>query len=229
MSYRHTKEAVRDNLHDLETLFKGFPDEGNIPAIEMDLALQKLRNLYELMLMMRDNEQTSNIPRSAPSVVPKATRVEVPEKQKEVTDHVIVEKAIPVQKPQKEMEGKPDLVSKKNGPEVRTLAEQFQGKVTLHESLHQIIGPGVEPIALAKPVNDLYTAIGINDRFTFIRELFNNDKNAFESTIHTLNEADSFNDAYNFMIRNYDWNMDSEAVQLLLDIIRRKYIKGRHE
>ncbi len=73
------------------------------------------------------------------------------------------------------------------------------------------------------------SAIGINDRFTFIRELFNGDTHAFEYAIKALNEAANFNDAYNYLMQNYDWDMDSDAVQLLLDIIRRKYITGRHE
>ena len=73
------------------------------------------------------------------------------------------------------------------------------------------------------------SAIAINDRFTFIRELFNGDSPAFEHAIKVLNEASNFNDAYNYMTQHYDWDMDSEAVQLLLDIIRRKYIISRHE
>ena len=81
----------------------------------------------------------------------------------------------------------------------------------------------------ARPVGNLMAAIGINDRFTFIRELFNNDAPAFENTLNILNEATNFNDAYNYMIQHHDWDMDSDAVQLLLEIIRRKYITGRHE
>jgi hypothetical protein len=86
-----------------------------------------------------------------------------------------------------------------------------------------------EALSHGKPVTDLLSAIGINDRFTFIRELFNNDTAAFESAVKILNESASFNDAYNYMIQRFEWDMDSEAVQHLLSIIRRKYIKGGHE
>jgi len=53
MSYRYTLEAVLEGLHEIEDLIKGFPSDGKIPDIEIDLTLQKIRNLYELMLMMR--------------------------------------------------------------------------------------------------------------------------------------------------------------------------------
>ncbi len=39
---------------------KGFPDEGKIPSIEMDLVLQKLRNLYELMLMVKEDGEPAD-------------------------------------------------------------------------------------------------------------------------------------------------------------------------
>ena len=53
MSYRHTLEAVLESMHEIEDLVKGFPAEAKIPAVEIDLTLQKIRNLYELLLMMK--------------------------------------------------------------------------------------------------------------------------------------------------------------------------------
>jgi hypothetical protein len=201
MSYRHTLEAALESLHDIEDMVRGFPGNGNIPAVEMDLALQKLRNLYELMLMMKKTEEVSvtvavdTALASAPAPTPAPA---------------------PIMKSRKEKEN-------------QTLADQYKGRTTLHESLHNTFAREENTLSHAKPVKDLLAAIGINDRFTFIRELFNNDTAAFESSAKILNEAASFNDAYNFMIQHFDWDMDSEAVQLLLDIVRRKFIKGGHE
>ena len=72
-------------------------------------------------------------------------------------------------------------------------------------------------------------AIGINERFLYIRELFDNDAKKYEQAIQIINNAPNFNEAYNYMIREYTWDMDSEMVQELLEIIRRKYITGQHE
>src|SRR5512133_2103111 len=59
MSYRHTLQAAVDSLNEIEDLVKGFPENGHIPAVEIDLALQKLRNLYELLLLFRDMEKNN--------------------------------------------------------------------------------------------------------------------------------------------------------------------------
>ncbi|MFO7370516.1 MAG: hypothetical protein R6X09_09630 [Bacteroidales bacterium] len=112
---------------------------------------------------------------------------------------------------------------------VETLADKFQGGATLHESLHTKVSKEEDTLANAKPVTDLLSAIGINDRYTFIRELFNGDSGKFESAIKFLNDATSFNDAYNYMLLYFNWDMESEPVQLLLDMIRRKFIKHKHE
>jgi len=207
MSYRHTIQATLDSLHEIEDLIKEFPGNGTISAVDIDLTLQKIRNIYELMLMMKKESDVSardkevaaaNTPRHEPNTdVPTDTAASTP---------------------------KPGKVNK----DAQTLADQFKGSPTLHESLHQTYLKD-ETLAHGKPVTNLMEAIGINDRYTFIRELFNGEAAKYESSMKFLNDAASFNDAYNYMILYFNWDMDSEAVKLLLDIIRRKFIKGRNE
>lgn len=213
MSYRHTLQAAFESLHEIEDLIKNFPENGDLPDIEIDLALQKLRNLYELLLMMKKS--------SADAPEPLRTEI-LPETAPKIPD------IIP-QAPVAETPVPPSGKSTGNSGEAQILSDQFKGRTTLYESLHQNAATEAETLAHAKPVKDLLSAIGINDRFNFIHELFNNDTAAFENAVKILNDSASFNDAYNYMIQRFDWDMDSEAVQNLLGIIRRKFIKSRHE
>ncbi len=87
--------------------------------------------------------------------------------------------------------------------EAQTLADQFKGKATLHESLHKKLATENRTLAHGTSISDLMTAIAINDRFTFIRELFNNDTAGFEKAIEQLNQASSYSDAYNFMTESF--------------------------
>jgi hypothetical protein len=112
---------------------------------------------------------------------------------------------------------------------VSTIADQFKSQTTLHESYHQRYAGEGDTLSQASMVTSLQAAIGVNDRFTFIRELFMNNEAAYNNAVGILNDAPSFNDAYNYMKQHFDWDMDSEIVQQLLNIIRRKFIKGRHE
>ncbi|HLO60489.1 MAG TPA: hypothetical protein VK179_17185 [Bacteroidales bacterium] len=246
MSYRHTLEAALESLYEVEDLLKGFSDNNQVPPIEIDLALQKLRNLYELLLLIRGidtlpqhTKQPVTSPDRADAPVKEDKTPEPPEQKKiQVTEpeakppEVITEKIKETVVEIKEayIEKKEETVKKSRAEKnMQTLADQFRDRTTLLESLHQTYGRESEHTAHIKPVSDLMAAIALNDRFTFVRELFNNDKTAFENAIAVLNNSANFNEAYNFMSQQFNWDMDSEPVQMLLDIIRRKFIKGRHE
>jgi len=248
-------EAAVESLHEIEELVAGFPENGKIPAIEIDLALQKLRNLYELLLLMRGSEKgaveagaatgTGEQPASSGTTVigekPAVAAIvnieeePAPESSNNIKSEatvVIVEeskKTTVSVTSEEEKSIKKAGASKKPAVEIQTLADQFKGRPTLLETLSQSYNHDHETQVRSKPVADLMGAIALNERFTFIRELFNNDKKAFELAIATLNDSGSFNNAYNYLSKQFNWDMDGEAVQLLLSIIRRKYVKGQHE
>jgi hypothetical protein len=194
MSYRHTYHAALESLHELEIMLKGFPTNGNIPAIEIDLTLQKLRNLYELFLMMK-----------APAAIPEPVILPV------------------VEQPVPQTATAPK--TQKSEDKVEILSDHFKGRETLHENLHQTIKQ-TDTLGYVKPVSDIMKAIGINDRFTFLRELFSEDIVAYENTMHHLNEAGSYEEARDYLVSNFSWEMDSEAVLQLLEIINRKFNTG---
>lgn len=248
MSYRHTFEAALESLKEIELLIGSFPDDGRIPGIDIDLALQKMRNVYELMLMVKQESKGNPVLQSPVAETVKKPEVSNPPEPKitsPVQDKPV--QSVAAEPPQTSAEEIPASIAKTPEPEIitepaetvvktvkekkepKTLADQFQGAPTLHERLHEKMTKEEDTLSHAKPVKNLMEAIGINDRYTFVRELFNGDNAKFESAIHFLNEAASFNDAYNYMIMYFNWDMDSEPVQLLLDIIRRKFIKHRHE
>ncbi|HEX2396261.1 MAG TPA: hypothetical protein VHI78_13020 [Bacteroidales bacterium] len=242
MSYRHTLEAAIESLHEIEDLVKRFPENGKIPSIDLDLALQKLRNLYELLLMMKGNELASvneATPQSEPSAPKHDDAVFLVEESKKTTVTLTssVEEVKTVKEEEKteithdktDKSEKKSMTSKKSGIEVQTLGDQFKGRTTLLETLSSSFTHESEILAHSKPISDLMSAIALNDRFTFIRELFNNDKKAFESAIATLNNAGTYNNAYDYVSQQFGWDMEDDAVQLFLSIIRRKYVKGRNE
>jgi len=74
----------------------------------------------------------------------------------------------------------------------------------------------------AKPITNLSDAIGINDKFLYIREIFNNDKEAFAQAIARLEYTESMTDAIE-IIMSYTKNDDeNEAVSQLLSLVKRK-------
>ncbi len=77
-------------------------------------------------------------------------------------------------------------------------------------------------------VADLKTAISLNDKLLFIRDLFNGYSLAYSEAIELLNRFDNFADAQAFLEKNYaeknSWVSKQQAVEKLYGILRKKFI-----
>jgi hypothetical protein len=77
------------------------------------------------------------------------------------------------------------------------------------------------------PVKDLKKAIGINDRFVFIEELFRGDENMYERSIKTINSFSIFPEAEYWIQRELKtkigWDEESATVQHFDQLVRRRF------
>ena len=71
-------------------------------------------------------------------------------------------------------------------------------------------------------IADLRKAIGLNDKFLMIRDLFGGDAARYENTIDTLNEFDDLDECMIYIVENFRWNPDSEGAKLLVSLLERK-------
>lgn len=100
------------------------------------------------------------------------------------------------------------------------------------ESLNDKLKPQQAELELGNvlqdaPVRDLKKAIGINDRFLFINELFRGDENMYERSIKTINAFSILPEAEYWIQRELKvkqgWNEDNEAVKLFDQLIKRRF------
>ncbi|MDD2199357.1 MAG: hypothetical protein PHE08_06500 [Bacteroidales bacterium] len=98
------------------------------------------------------------------------------------------------------------------GANKKSLNETFAGKPDIVSKLSQ------------KPITDIKAAIGIGDRFMFIRELFDGDNEKFNQTIEILNGLNNFDKAIEYIQSNFNWNIEDSTTKQFLNIVSRKYI-----
>lgn len=83
-----------------------------------------------------------------------------------------------------------------------------------------------EKIAL-EPIKDLRSAIGINDKFQFMEELFNKDESLFESSVKTINSYKNIAEAQFWIKQNlrnkYNWVEESTAVMAFDQLVKRRF------
>jgi hypothetical protein len=78
------------------------------------------------------------------------------------------------------------------------------------------------PTTAFNRITDLRKAIGLNDKFLMIRDLFGGDAARYEDTIDTLNEFDDLDECMIYIVENFRWNPDSEGAKLLVSLLERK-------
>lgn len=114
------------------------------------------------------------------------------------------------------------------GAPLPTLADKLsEEKRSVNEKMHsEATAGGSIGSKLRQPVTDLKTAIGINDRFHFINELFEGDMRVYDEMLRNLNTCASLGDALSFFEStkiSRGWTDELESVNKLLDFIHRRY------
>lgn len=77
------------------------------------------------------------------------------------------------------------------------------------------------------PIKDLRKGIGINDKFSFVSELFRGDEDMYERSIKTINSFHILPEAEYWMNRELKvklgWNDNKELVQHFYQLVRRRF------
>lgn len=83
----------------------------------------------------------------------------------------------------------------------------------------------------AAPIADLSKALGLNEKFLYINELFGGDVNTFQATMQKLNEFDNIDQARAYLekelIEKHEWNSKKErkpVAKNFIKLISRRYL-----
>ncbi len=113
-------------------------------------------------------------------------------------------------------------------PKPKTTLDLFAQEAT--ESLGEKLKPKNDPSIAERmeqsPISDLRSAIGINEKFLFINELFKGNLNQYNKTIDELNAFETINGAFTYLVETkvqYQWDENTTAFSKLKALIERKF------
>ncbi len=208
---------------------------GTVQLLQLELTKLNSENRQSLgtpkvaVILPQGLGSTSSGPANWDKYAPKPAAE--PPARKEVKETVLVE------------EGNVSLVQK-NGQldmifdpmtEIPTLSQQSRGKevneqADTGESVNDKLKQGrPELLEILKetPVKDLRKAIGINDRFLFINELFRGDENMYERCIKTINSFNIYAEAEYWITRELKvklgWDNEQPTVQHFYQLVKRRF------
>jgi hypothetical protein len=241
-------------VNQLEKLLKLFSEKDNYAAIDIDVALAKTRRLYEMLIDLKLNQNIPEVlsVNKEVSIIPeKLDKPNLPEsvvKSKPV-EHVVTNlktekpnipsnEQVFIEQPaesmdatlrEEEIEKKQHETKTKDNPQQSTkiLADKLHTDTSvLHETMAQSAPKHILSNHLqSKPIQSIEHAIGINEKFLFIRELFNNNADEFNNTIQLLDKSDNYDQAYSYLFKKYTWDLESETTEKLIILLKRRFLE----
>jgi len=223
MEIKYTIEILTKDIQDIGKLVENLQNSPRGSTLELDLALSKLRNVYDILTVIRTDLSTpSQLFRQAPEVEsPKPTIsqpvMEIPLPDPEPvadTPHPPLEAA--AEAPQRE----PEVVV---GKEFRIIADNFAAESRINENLAGNREHDLESKITGSPIDNIGRNIGINDRFLIIRELFDGDSDGFGKLIRDLDNAGSLQSAAEKLSVQFVNTPNHEGVVILNRLVKRRY------
>ncbi len=101
--------------------------------------------------------------------------------------------------------------------------DEIEEKPVVPATPEEPLSPPAGGLGGGFPISDIRKAISLGDRFLFQRELFANNGELMHKTIDKLNTLSSLEDALTYIRKNFDWNTESQAYELFINILKRRW------
>ncbi len=209
------------------------------PAVEEEKPESKQTSLFDMEVVRRPRSSSSRrvIMSLYGGSVPESRSEEKVEKPAEPKP--VEPTPVPIEEPEKPEPQKEEQHIESATIAPVSVAERIaaaQADAQGQQVLGEVIGAGTttlaEAVAASQPmaqtvqndrVNSLRNALGINDRFILIRDLFGGDGEAFERAIDELDAFEDFNECLVYMSA-YRWNPNCDGARMLMDLVTRKLL-----
>lgn len=123
----------------------------------------------------------------------------------------------------------PEIVPSPQAKEpAMTLNERMFAQLNLNKTKAAEEEVKAEPAKLAgPPISDLKSAINLNDKLLFVKDLFNGYSLAYSEAIEIVNRFPSYKEADAFLQRNYavknNWSSKQKTVDKFYELLQRRY------
>ncbi len=231
------KKLLKFLLKDLSELEELVAEKGNnsFDELEMEFLQTRLSGAKRMIKILFDrenlfpNEVAGKPEIIAPKKVEEKTEVqeeiiekpvEVPKIVEEETEPEIKEKVEEVEEivEEKEVElDEEEVVEKAN----QRLGDSFSKERSVND-LIDVENTKLEHKLSNRPVASIKTSIGINDRFQYIRELFEGNAEIFSKAVSELDAKTDIKEAVEYLQQNFKWKKNETSLKFV-NLVKRRF------
>ena len=243
--YKTTSQQVEEDesLQDYKTTSQQVEDDGLLTPEDddhVDMVWDfTIEDAEEEDISLQDNETTSQqveevdlvTQRLGDSVTPNESLQDY-----ESTSQQVIEEDSVTQRLSDSETKEDDLVTQRLGDSVTSEEDDsgiraYRKTSNEHHTLGDVLEQAEDNSLAARlqrtAVSDLMTAIGINDKFLLLNELFSGSMEKYNKSIRALNSFSTLLGARTYMSElqiEFQWDCESEAYKKLSDLIERRFI-----
>ncbi|WP_346862995.1 hypothetical protein [uncultured Draconibacterium sp.] len=118
-----------------------------------------------------------------------------------------------------------DEEEKETGNANHRLGDSFSKEKSVNELLAGDDSGKLEYKISNSPVSSLKSAIGINDRYQYIRELFEGNGDAFTKAVTDLDALNTIQEAVSYLQQNYKWKKNDTSLKFV-NLVKRRFPNG---
>ncbi len=160
-------------------------------------------------------EEIENVEKSEPKedILPTEETKEVVVSVTEELKEEVIESLSPPEEKKEEIKVKKKV--DKIEEETQTLFDFIEEKPSIQDKFNHL------------KIDDIRKAIGINEKFRFINELFKGDMNDYNDVVDKLNSLNAITEAEKYLLTykiRYEWDEDMDAYKEFMEIVERRYL-----
>jgi hypothetical protein len=196
MDFNKTVDLIIRDLEEAREIIDDLKNYPGVPVIQIEMAKSKCRNAAEVIALLKNK--------------PNPEKTE--DGRRKTEDGSLTNEVSQFRGAERE-------------PVTGIIADTFDN---MHDSLNEKLGSlrddkDVTDYLKSKPLANLSQAIGVNDRFLFIREIFNGNSESYSQAIIKIDEAKDLTAAKELMQSYAGDKVETEAGKQLLDLVKRKF------
>ncbi len=217
------------------SLLKEAKQKGKLSALDVDLLRTRFVRIYDMLLEVKTGikppEYFSDA-RKEPGFVQDSERVQSEEKVRTQEPVKVASRSMPsetvagTELTTEQYASQPLTEIKKTKQKAEILADKFAGtKKFMHDRLAENVSAkkDLSSVMKSRPISNIESAIGLNEKFLFIKELFAGNAHHYKETIDILNNASGYDEAINYIRQNFSWDEEDPIVMQFLELVQRRH------
>ena len=204
------------DMEELEGLISEIKIKKEFDILEIEFLHTRSKGILQLMQMLKNFEPEIKTPLEI-----REEKIQIDDSVKtHATSEKIAVEEINIPVSEKELEIPAEETVQKEEEISHRLGDSFMKGKSLNDMVDD--HNKLEFKLSNRPVSNIQAAIGINDRFQYIRELFDGSSEKYADTVTSLDSMNSINEAVSYLQQNFKWKKNETSMKFT-NLVKRRF------